>query len=119
MVQLNVTTLVHLTGLLLPRMLDRTGTESCGELIHIVPAPTSPRSESRIRHRPSHRQDAPAGAGVKAREPFDFGPSDRRGRTVTDTFRAQDAPLHARPRCFTPKQSDAHDWVLPDTMSEL
>jgi hypothetical protein len=33
-VQLNVTTLVHLTGRLLPRMLDRTGTESCGELIH-------------------------------------------------------------------------------------
>ena len=64
-VQLNVTTLVHLTGVLLPRMLDRTGTESCGELIHIVPAPTSPRSESRIRHQPSHRPDAPAGAGVK------------------------------------------------------
>src|SRR5688500_10459157 len=50
-VQLNVTTLVHLTGRLHPSMRDRTGTESCGEVIHIVPAPTSPRSESRIRHR--------------------------------------------------------------------
>ena len=29
-VQLNVTTLVHLTGRLHPSMLDRTGTESCG-----------------------------------------------------------------------------------------